>query len=921
MEWTVNQNKPILICLSETHVTKDLTTNEIDIEGYNTLCNYSSSKHTGGTIIYIKKGYRFKEISNIEYDKNLWIAGIEVNIQKQKYYIYSLYHSPSASTSKFLEKLDELLENIGQDAVFIILGDFNIDLQSDSFYANKLINLINSHGVYQLIEKCTRITRTSATKIDLLITNQKDLTHDVHIKPKITDHTMISVDLNNKHIAVTEKKVYRNYKIMDNTGFQLRLMEMEWRTNSKDVNLQAVCLTDNLQSALNEFAPQKTILAGEKWGNKKWWTKEIKNEMWLRDNLYKRAVITKTEGDWQNFRQQRNLVVALIRNTKNIYYNEKIDDVKDNPNEMWKTLKTLIGNKQIEVQKNQIKFDNKMIKGDEICENFNRFFIESIENIVKNFTPHKTHIELVQPIQIDTKMEHFNKLTMSELRKIVKKMTNKESNTDGITVNIVKLAFETIGDKILNLVNSSLQYGIFPNEWKKSLVIPIEKKVGTIKCEEFRPINMVPPYEKLLELCVNDQIVKYIEDNHILTEYQAGFRKKNSCESALQTVLFNWKNALEDGKVIGVVFLDFKRAFETINRQLLLCKMGKYGMGHKILQWFESYLNDRTQVTKYKNCFSTEIKSKWGVPQGTVLGPTLFILYINDIVNSVKNCKIQLFADDTVMYVTGDDTEKIIETLNGELNNVVDWLNNNSLSLNISKTKVMFIRKRKCAIDLGGLSDIEINNEVIERVDNFKYLGCIIDKDLSFSEHFKYITNKIAKKVNFLGRISEDLSSWAKQTIYNTIIAPHFYYCSTLLFLMNKTEINLLQKKQNKALRIILGCNRYSRISIMLSSLNLLGVNQLVTYNTMIFIYKMLNKLLPKHLIENCKFVKDIHEHNTRSRENFYINTVSSGLSQNSLFFKGLIEYNNLPNNVKSSSSLISFKKLCMKYVKENIAI
>lgn len=254
---------------------------------------------------------------------------------------------------------------------------------------------------------------------------------------------------------------------------------------------------------------------------------------------------------------------------------------------------------------------------------------------------------------------------------------------------------------------------------------------------------MVPPYEKLLEMCVNEQLVDYIEKNNILSVYQAGFRRKNSCESALQTVLFNWKNALNNGKLVGVVFLDFKRAFETIDRQLLLLKLQKYGMGESILRWFGDYLRDR----QHNGGFSSARETVFGVPQGTVLGPTLFILYINDIVKVVRNCKIQLFADDTIVFCIGDSATEIIESLNIELENLFQWLNNNGLQLNIQKTKSMILRNKYRNVNIE--NNVLINNEIIENVSKYKYLGCIIDENLTFSEHYNYITNKIAKKLIF----------------------------------------------------------------------------------------------------------------------------------------------------------------------------
>lgn len=431
---------------------------------------------------------------------------------------------------------------------------------------------------------------------------------------------------------------------------------------------------------------------------------------------------------------------------------------------------------------------------------------------------------------------------------------------------------------------------------------------------------MVPPYEKLLELAVNQQIVEYIESNNLLSVYQAGFREKNSCETALQTVLYTWKKALDDKQIIGVVFLDFKRAFETIDRRLLLLKLKKYGFDCEVLKWFSEYLSDREQVTKFNNCTSSKSRTTHGVPQGTVLGPTLFVLYLNDIVNRISKCKIQLFADDTLIYVVGRNSNEIINTLNSELNILFDWLNINSLAINTDKTKMMLIKSKYNATDITPTTIVRINNVQIEQVTKLKYLGVVIDQNLCFSEHHLYICNKVAKKVNLLRRINQDLSSWTKKSIYQSIIAPHFNFCSTILFLLSDSEISILQKKQNQAMRIILKCSRYTRIKDMLESTNFLSVRQTIMLNTMVFIFKMLHELLPRHLIENCVHVRDIHNHNTRIKDNFYIQSVATNFGQNNLFHNGLKQYNRLPANIKGCENINRFKIECKKYIKHNVS-
>lgn len=326
------------------------------------------------------------------------------------------------------------------------------------------------------------------------------------------------------------------------------------------------------------------------------------------------------------------------------------------------------------------------------------------------------------------------------------------------------------------------------------------------------------------------------------------------------------------------------------------------------------------QVCKYKNSVSEPREVLHGVPQGSVLGPILFILYLNDIVTYIKNSiarvEIQMFADDTLIYVTGNDTDVIIETLNEALEHICKWLTKNNLTLNTEKSKVMLLSNQFSTINNSN-RHVEINQQKIQRVTEFKYLGVIIDQHLKFSSHANYVIKKVSKKVYFLCRISSFLSEWSKLLVYKTIIAPHFIYCPTILFMFNNSEFYSLQKIQNKALRSILNCNSYTSIRFMLEQVEILSVRQIIMLNVFIFLFKLLNNMLPTHLLEYCSFINDIHDYNTRNNQNFYVERSNTNYGQNHLFNKGLRLYNDLPQEIKNSPTIIMFKIKCTVYVRE----
>nr|CAI5837379.1 unnamed protein product [Callosobruchus analis] len=907
ISYLVTQIKPFVVCLSETHITNDILDNEICIQNYSLVRCNSSSRHTGGVIIYVNNNCTFNILENVSDSLNYWYLFVRIKSHSVLFNVGCVYHSPNASHSQFCDFFESFLENIDLTQVHVILGDFNIrwDIPSDT-YRKRINDVFCLQGFKQFVDFSTRVTCNSATTIDLVFSNN----YDVNVVPtvhKITDHETISVDLNLIHTFQNKVISYRN---IDYEKISYALIGSDWRYDSVDTNEVFNNFLNRMTSALNETCP--LIYQNVKFNHKAWFNDTTKTAIYNKKLAYHRFKMDKTANNWRIYQRERNICLSVLRKAKSKYYEEKIDNARSSSTSMWKTLKSIVSTKSSAV------IETVLVNNTEYTENleniFNNFFIESIDVIVQASKANNKMFVFNEELMFtkvcsnhsSITLAQFSRVTLLELRKLIFQQKNKNS-VDEINFEMLKATFQVIGYPLLHILNTSLDTGIFPYVMKTSVVRPIVKVAGTKKLDEFRPINMLPNTEKVLELIVHRQVTEHIDKNKLININQSGFREGFSCETALQRVLNDFKISLDNGHILVAVFIDLRRAFETVNRTILLSKLADYfGFDGKVLNWFSSYLSDRRQTTKINQQLSNSVNVEIGVPQGSVLGPLLFILYINDIFSvNIHQCRLHLFADDIVLYSSDSNFSQLVERINTALENLNKWFDENQLTVNTKKSKFMVITNR---LSIETVISVKMKNEQLERVSEIKYLGILIDEHLKFSKHADYVSKKISKKLCFAYRVSKHLSRFSKHIIYNTIIKPHFDYCSTIFYMCNNSDIRKLQILQNRCMRFLLNCNIYTSIYVMQSILGWQSIESYIRTRTLIFIFKILNNLVPEYLSVNLQYRFDIHSYNTRQRNHVNVKPSNLMVSKKSIFDYGMSEYNKLPDYVKQSHSVNVFK-------------
>ena len=515
----------------------------------------------------------------------------------------------------------------------------------------------------------------------------------------------------------------------------------------------------------------------------------------------------------------------------------------------------------------------------------------------------------------------FSQTNNEEMSKIIDKFLPKTSSgIDGISMKLIKRIKHLITDSLTLIINQSLNTGIFPENLKSAKVLPLFKKGDSSTMGNYRPISLLPAISKIFERVVFCQLYDYFDREKIFFISQYGFRKRHSTEDACLEFIDRIMIDLDKKETPFSIFIDLSKAFDTIDHTILINKLAYYGLDQIPIKWFSSYLSNRYQSVQIDGSNSTKKLITTGVPQGSVLGPLLFIIYINDLCNATDKFNPVLFADDTTLISNlcalignhNNNPDAISTNINNEFGRIQEWLCANKLQLNIGKTKYMIFRYRQSK-DIPDLN-IKLNNIAIERVSVFDFLGLTISETLDWSHHINKISLKISKVLGVMSRIKRYVSSNILRMIYNSLIQPHLYY-GILAWGFNNSRIFKLQKR---AVRIISKGKYNAHTDPIFKKLFLLKVQDIFTLQCAKFYYKFTQNKLPVYF--NNFFVRnsEIHSHNTRNRDRLHLFPFRNSTTKNCICTHISNLINNIPQTVREkiyTHSLPGFTR----YFKSNL--
>lgn len=903
----VNDVKPKIIALTEVIAKnqKDLNQTEYQITGYTMFINKNPKL---GTAIYTQNDLNAVEcdvLNCLPYQESVWCT---FSSKEEKFLIGCVYKSPN-SIKENTDNLYMLLSHpeIKRYDKVCIVGDFNYPTikwngEWSNEDDNEFIECIREAYLTQMVRNPTRVRKGfKPSLLDLVLVNDEQMISDIeHSCPCAkSDHEILtfSLYLNDNN---TENDTGYVYNLGKGNYTQMRrdLENIDW-TKMHDLNVNDgwIYIKDKIQQSMQQNIPKsKTRNSKDTKSKPIWFSNKLKKSVKKKYNLYRKYQETNSKSSFDRYIEIRNKCEKDVRDAKRDYEKRLARECKTNPKHFWKYVqkqtKSIDGISPLKTGDGSLATTDKekaKILNDFFSGVFTRENPDSVPEVAKGEKSGCVFLSeiLVTPKSIEDKLKGLN--------------PNKAQGPDKLPPRVFKELAQVLSQPLSILYNKSLETGIVPSDWKCAEVTAVFKKGTRSDPGNYRPVSLTCIACKVLESIIRDVIVDHMTTNKLFSECQHGFRKHRSCCTQLLEVMEDLNRLMEEKDSIDIIYLDFKKAFDTVPHARLLAKMEGYGVTGSILQWIRDYLNKRSQKVRVGTDYSELTDVLSGIPQGSILGPILFIIFINDLPDEMT-CYCKIFADDTKIY----ERAKNSASLQDNLDRLQTWSEKWKLFFNISKCKVLHVGKQNPKHDYKMLKD-DGTYDTVNKCKNEKDIGVVFDELLSFDTHIQETINKANKRIGIIRRTFTHIDRDIFNLVYKVLIRPILEYGNIIWHPNLKRQSIAIERVQRRATKLVpeLKSDDYAT---RLEKLNLPSLKYRRFRGDMIQTYKILTEIDD---IDASKFFSRKKVDKTRNFDtDLYVQYSATNRKKMGFSTRAVKGWNALSRYTKLASNLNQFKSL-----------
>lgn len=875
-----------IIAITETWITKG-EEEYITFKDYTSIFACRPKKIGGGAAIFIKNNIQHDVIEQYSDNFNS-IVCVQLHTNNTVWTISNIYRAPSKlldHVSHFITKLNEHISKLPCTNT-IITGDFNFNvLEYDDRNTQTYINTMLSNSFY-ICDDSTITRSISQTSLDHIHTNHFTSTIQLNYAPyDLLDHQLIFIEVINTN--VTAMKIKKTFTVQKTNFYKLKQslinapIILNTATNVDNVYDEFITV---LQKHINKNTCTKTMKTSIK--SKPWYDKEMEQSIKIKQYWYRKKIKNPNNTFIKaEYNIARNNVTKRKQQKKQHYFQNGFTQSANNNKATWKYIKQTIYNGYTPIKKDNLSL---IPNTNHFIEQLNKY----IANIGTELLKMHTQVNVFYFPSQTTSTFKFRDCTQQNTKKIINNLKNTKScGQDGITTEIIKQNLDQLIPNITHIINASMKSGIFPKSLKITKVVPIHKTGAIDEYKNYRPLCILSVMDKIIEKYINEQLLSYLEENKLIYKKQYGFRKNASTNTALFDFTTSIQKHLDVNRKVGVIFIDLKKAFETIDRDILLKKLNGYGVKGNEYYWFKSYLNDRQQYIEHQQYTTSKLNVNTGLAQGTNLSTTLFILYINNIQKTNMNGTMYLYADDMAIVYDADNITQLQTIMNSDCIKLKKWMNENKLTINTDKTKYMIFRNKIP-------TQILYNGTELESVPTIKYLGVIIDDELSWKQHMIAVKNKTAPIAGICRRVANYIPHNVKRQFFFSMFHSKLTYAAITWITTYSTQLAPLQVIQNKALRNLYQHDNNYNTRDMHKEHSIMMLDEYAKYILATHIYNLTNNCIVTNTVTTKN--NEIHQYNTRSADQINVGnayTTRYGIHQG--LRQAITIYNKIPLEIR----------------------